>query len=67
MAKKTFRRPSASIMEIFVDPLFGAFGAFLFIFLMTILMIGVQIIPSDPVVVTKKLPPAYNGVARIRK
>ncbi len=46
-------------MEIFVDPLFGALGAFLFIFLLTTLMIGIAGI--QPTILTERLPDASAG------
>jgi hypothetical protein len=46
-------------MEIFVDPLFGALGAFLFIFLLTTLLIGFAGI--KPTIITERLPDAAIG------
>jgi hypothetical protein len=59
MSKRRRSRQSSSILEVFVDPLFGAFGAFLFIFLMVILMIN--IIGKKPIVLTKRLTDGFHG------
>ena len=59
MAKRRRARGAGSILEIFVDPLFGAFGAFLFIFLMVTLIVGVTGVA--PEIVTERLPDAIHG------
>lgn len=61
MAKRRVRQTS-SILEIFVDPLFGAFGAFLFIFLMVILMLGDLIVRDPEILTPERLPSAHNGI-----
>lgn len=61
MSKRRRPRQAYNILEIFVDPLFGAFGAFLFIFLVVILMIGV--IGRKPNIMTERLPDAFHGEA----
>ncbi len=59
MARKRKTRELPSILSIFIDPLFGAFGAFLFIFLMVILMIGVA--GTKPIINTQRLPNGTTG------
>ena len=62
MKRRRRSNEQTSILEVFVDPLFGAFGAFLFIFLMVIVIMGIRLVTSDPVILTEELPPAYNAI-----
>lgn len=59
MGKRRAKKTVPSFMEVFVDPLFGALGAFLFIFLMVCLMIGIT--GTTPTINTERLPDAVNG------
>jgi len=59
MGRRRAKKGVPNFMEVFVDPLFGALGAFLFIFLMTALMIGIS--GTTPTINTERLPDAVNG------
>ena len=62
MSRRRSREPE-SVLQLFVDPLFGAFGGFLFVFLMVLLTMQARVLSKEPEILTRSLPGARTGIA----